>query len=463
MRRAHRHLSVLRSVRALLTLGLAVLIPAWPAEAQAPPLTLRRALEIALAENPLRKAALADQRAAAAGIRDARADLLPHLRLGESFARGNDPVYAFGTKLRQRRFNQDDFDLARLNAPTPINNFNTRIAATWNLFDFGESWLNLARAERLHQAAGRQLARTEQELAFRVVEGYFGLLLSAKQRQVAEEAVHTAQANLERSRARFEAGMVVESDVLSAQVHLASRQQELIRARNAVALARAQLNHELGVPPDSLFEPVEVLAERSLPVPSLEELEARALQQRPDLERVRLEETAQQKSVAMAKAAFGPRINLIAAWEADNPAFLGNGGTHWLGGVQVEFDIFEGGAKHARLAREQALQNRAAALRDRAVNAVRLQVRRAYLDLEAARQQVEVARASVAQAEESLRIIQNRYDAGLTTITDLLRAQEDTQRSQSRYWEAVYRWQTSYAELELATGTLDTTSPLVTP
>jgi outer membrane protein TolC len=432
------------------------------AEAQTP-LTLEQAVEIALEKNPIRRAALAEARAAGAGIGEARADLLPQVDFRESFTRSNDPVYVFGTKLRQRRFTQADFDLSRLNSPTPINDFSTRFTATWSVFDSRESWFRLARAERLHEASERQLERTEQELVFRVVDSYFGLLLAFKQQQVAEEAVRTAEANLERSRARLEAGVVVESDVLSAQVFLATREQELIQARSAVGVARVRLNHELGVAAESVFAPGEVLAERELPLPSLEELESQALEQRPDLQGVKLQEAAQQKSVAMAKAAFGPRVNLIAAWQADNPAFLGNGGSHWLGAVEVEVDLFQGGAKRSRLARERAAEERMVALRALATSAVQLEVRRAYYELEAARKQVEVARTAVTQANESLRIIQNRYESGLATITDLLRAEEDTHRTQSRYWEAVYRWRTSFADLELARGKLNPQSPAVMP
>ena len=421
-----------------LTIGLMILLAPQPVRAQTP-LTLQQAVEIALEKNPTRKVALANQRVAAAGIRKARSDLWPQLTFTESFTRGNDPVYVFGTKLRQRRFTLTDFELARLNTPTPLNNFNTRLGATWNLFDFRESWLGVARAQRLHAAADRQLERAEQELVFRVVEAYFALLLAQKNQQVAQDAVRTAQAILEYSRARFEAGLVVQSDVLSAQVHAASRRQELIRARNDAKVAAARLNHELGVPAESRFDPAEVLAERDLPTTSLEE------------------------GVAMAKAAFGPRVDLFAGWEADNAAFLSNGGTHWLGGVEVEFDLFQGGAKRARLARERALRDRMAALRATATSGVQLEARSAYFDLEAARQQVEVVRAAVAQARESLRIIQDRYQAGLTTITDLLRAEDATNRTQTQYWETVYRLHTSHANLELATGTLNAGSPVVTP
>ena len=73
-----------------------------------------------------------------------------------------------------------------------------------------------------------------------------------------------------------------------------------------------------------------------------------------------------------------------------------------------------------------------------------------YYDVDAARQQIEVARAAIAESQESLRINQDRYDSGFSTISDLLAAEEAARRSQTDYWEAVYRYHTGYANLELA-------------
>ena len=126
---------------------------------------------------------------------------------------------------------------------------------------------------------------------------------------------------MERSQVRFDSGLVVESDLLTAKVRVASRQQELIRARNDLDLAQAQLNTAMGLPLESLFQPAEALAERSLPVPLLQEAEKQALTNRPDLKRIQSEESAQQQSVAMAKSSFGPRVNAFAGWETDNPTF----------------------------------------------------------------------------------------------------------------------------------------------
>jgi outer membrane protein len=454
--RARFALGVL-TVMCLLTAVQAQTVP------EPPPLTLQEAVTVALEKNPLRKVALADTRVASADVRQARSVLMPRLNFSETATRGDDPVYVFGSKLRQQRFSTADFALNQLNTPLPFGNFSTRFAGSWNLFDSFASWHGVNRARQMNEAAARQLERADQEIVFRVVDAYYGALLASKQLEVAEQAAKTAQSIMDRSQVRFDSGLVVESDLLTAKVRMASRQQELIRARNNLDLARAQLSTAMGVPMDTLFQPAEALAERALPVPVLQEVEKQALANRPDLKGIQSQEAAQKQSVAIAKSSFGPRVNAFAGWELDNPTFVaGGGGNNWLGGVEVQFDIFQGGAKRAELSRQRALADRVGAMKQAAGDAIRLEVRRAYYDVDASRQQMEVARAAIAQAQESLRINQDRYDGGLTTITDLLGAEEAARRSQTDYWEAVYRFHTSYANLELASGTLSPQSPVVT-
>jgi outer membrane protein len=428
------------------------------------PLTLQQAIRIALEKNPLRKAAVAEIRVSSADVGEARSFLMPRVTFSETATRGNDPVYVFGSRLRQQRFTADDFSLNRLNTPLPLGNFSTRFGGTWSLFDSFANWHGVSRAKLMNQAAGHQLERTEQEIVFRVVNAYYGTLLATKQMELAEQAVKTSQSILGRSQSRFDSGLVVESDLLTAKVRMAARRQELIRTRNNLDLARAELNTALGVPMDTSLQPAETLAEAMFPVPVLQDVEKLALTNRPDLKRIESEESAQRQSVAIAKSSFGPRLNAFAGWEMDNPTFVaGGGGNNWLGGVEMQIDLFQGGAKRAELARERALQEKVTAMKQVARDGVRLEVRRAYYNLDSARQEVEVARAVIAQAEDSLRINQDRYEGGLTTVTDLLGAEEATRRSQTDYWEAVYRFHTSYASLELASGTLNLQSPVVMP
>jgi len=453
--------------KALLSVALAwVSLGAASAQQDAQPssLTLQQAVNIALEKNPLRKVAMADTKVASAGVRAARSFLMPHLSFSETATRGDDPVYVFGSKLRQQRFTQADFTLNKLNTPLPFGNFSTRFGGTWNLFDSFATWHGINQAKQMNEAAGHQLDRTDQEIVFRVVSSYYDVLLAAKQLEVADQSVKTAQSIMDRSQARFDSGLTVESDLLTAKVRMAARLQEVIRARNTLEVAQAQLNTAMGMPLDSSFQLTGGLAERTFSIPAMPDLEKQALANRPDLKRIASEEAAQRQSVSIAKSSFGPRVNAFAGWEMDNPTFVaGGGGNNWLGGIEVQFDIFQGGAKRAELSKQRALEEKVVAMKQAAGDAVRLEVRRAYYETDADRQQIEVARAAIAQAQESLRINQDRYDSGLTTITDLLGAEDAARCSQTDYWEAVYRFQTSYANLELASGSLNPQSPVVMP
>ena len=465
MRRLSTHLrdarlSILSTTLLLGTFIGVVAVPCWP---QAPiPLTLAQAVSMALEKNPVRKAAMADTRISLAAVRESRAPLLPHIMFSENVTRGNDPVFVFGSKLRQQNFTVADFALNKLNTPTPLTNWSSRFSGRWNLFDGLQSWYGVKRAKFAQQAGDQQLERTDQEMVFQVVQAYYGVLLAQKHLSVSRDGLKTAEATEISSRARVESGLAVQSDLLSAQVATAARKQELIDAQNGLALAQTQLALALGMPSDTEYNLQQNLEDRSLPPAKVQELEAEALARRPDLKRLDLGYEAQAKSITIAKGAFAPRVNVFGSWETDSPSPGWNGGNNWIAGAELQFDLFDGDNKRARLAREKATQQRIAALRDAARDGVRLEVRKAYYEYDAARQQVEVARGAVAQSDESLRINRNRYEGGLTTISDLLRVEEAAHRAQADYWQAVFRVQTSYAGVELATGTLTPSSPVVT-
>lgn len=440
----------------------AIALPLIAVAQNAAPLSLSEAVKMTLANNPMHKAALADTKASAADVREARAPMLPKITFAENFTAGNDPVFVFGTKLRQQIFTIQDFALNQLNRPTPIGNYASRFFGQWNLFDSTQSWKALDRAKYLNFAANEQLNRTDQELVFQTVQAYYGVLLAQKQVQVAEDAVKTVEAIEQESRARVESGLAVDSDMLSAQVQASSRQQELIERRNELALARTRLALAMGAAADAAYQPKEALEERSFPAGDVNQLEKTALEKRPDLKRSEWERNAQDKSVGMAKAAFGPRLNAFGSWQEDSHSVGWTGANNWVAGAELQFDLFAGGGKRAALAREKAMQERAVAGYAGFEDAVRLEVRQAYYQFDAAQQQVKVARGAIAQADESLRIDRNRYEGGLSTVTALLQVEEAAHRAKADYWQAIYRTYASYAGVELATGTLTLDSPAVT-
>ena len=442
------------------TLGFTLAVSAVAQEQE--PLSLPQAVAIALEHNPQHKAAMAETHSAKADVREAQSFFFPRITFSEAAARSNDPVYVFGTRLRQSRFTAADFALNQLNNPKPIGNFATRFGAQWNVFDSFSTTFNARRARALKSAAAERLARADQVILYRVIQSYYSVLFAKRQVELAEHASSTAQAVVDQSRARFEAGTTVESDYLVAQVDVASRQQELVRARNTLALAAAELDVAMGVA-DHNYRLTSELTERTLPAVSLAESDALALRQRSDLKEVTAIARANDAGLQASWGSYGPHINVFASSELNNVSPFSNGSNNWAAGAELQFDLFSGGQKAASVDRARAGVERMQALKQSTEDGIRLDVRRAYYDYDSAQQMLSLTKTAITQAEDGLRIVTNRYRAGMNTITDVLRAEDAARNARTNYWQAIYHYIVSYASVELATGSLNSQSPVVTP
>ncbi|MEJ2007666.1 MAG: TolC family protein [Acidobacteriota bacterium] len=436
------------------------------AQAKAPapsgPVSLEQAVNIALKSNPTIHAASAYAQAARHAIDVAKAGYLPNVNFSEGFTRGNNPVYVFGTLLTQRQFTAANFDLGFLNVPPPLDNFRTQFSASMPLYDFGRTSKRVKGARLQAQGTGDIANRTRQGVIFDVVSAYLNELLAHERVRVAQAAVNMTQADLDRAQARVQQGLAVESDVLSAQAQLAQAKENLIQAQNSVAIGQSSLNVAMGIPEDTQTTTEGKLSEIKVAVGNLTILQGTALKERPDYLAAELQAENAKNSVGLAKKEFLPRIDMMGSWEVDNQTFATRGGNNWVAGATLTFNIFNGGARRARIAESKAYQTRADAMRSHMESVVRLQVREAYLNLNAARQRVEVSQDSAAQAKESLRILRNRYDSGLATIMDVLRAETMQTSAENNHLNAVYDYRLAFAALELATGELGPNSPAVT-
>jgi outer membrane protein TolC len=418
-------------------------------------LSLAEAVKIALEKHPALRAASHQAAAAAAGTDQARAGFLPRVDFSEGFSHSDNPVYAFGALLNQGRFTAADFAVDRLNHPDAISNWRTNIAGSVPLFMGGRTLLGYQQAEIGREAAERGRARVEQEIIFGVVRAYYGILLAREAQTTVEAAVRTAEANLATAEARTEAGVAVASDALAARVRLARLKEEGIAAANQVRLARAGLNDAMGVALDQSFRITASLDLAPLRYDRLEGLDTLAREQRPEYRQAALEEQRLEKEVLRAKGALLPTMHLIGNYEINNHRFSSDGQDSWSVGVVLNVNLFNGGADRARIVEAQANHQRAVALRERLSSAIALEVRDAYLALQTARERVAVAKDAVAHAEESLRIVQDRYEAGLTTIVELLDSETALTAARTNLTRTLYEATVGQARLDLNLGTLD--------
>jgi outer membrane protein len=450
---------LIRTVVAILAFSLSANGQSSPPPPQN--LTLAEAVRVALEKNPTVQAADAYAQAVHEGIAEAKAGRMPRVDFTEGFTRGNNPVYVFGGLLTERQFNAGDFAPNFLNTPPPLDIFHTQFSAALPLYDAGQTGRRIKDAKLNVQGAGEAVKRTRQEVIFNVVKAYTSELLARENVRVGEAAVKAAQSDQERAQAQQEQGQAVPSDLLSAQVQLAQAEEDLLQSQNAADLAHAALNTAMGLSDDADTVIETGLKESSFEAGTLADREQHALTTRPDLREANLGAERAANGSRMARADFLPRLNAFSSWEEDNQTFLTRGGNNWTAGVSLNFNIFDGGSNRARLAAAHYRQTQARAQASQMVAAVKLQVREAYLNLATAQKRVEVSRRAQSEAEESLRIIQNRYEAGLATITDLLQVETAHTNAQKNYLNAEFDYRLSYAALELATGELAADSPAV--
>jgi outer membrane protein TolC len=132
-------------------------------------------------------------------------------------------------------------------------------------------------------------------------------------------------------------------------------------------------------------------------------------------------------------------------------------------GLSLRMNLFNGLGDRARIGEAEA-EARAARAREReAENRVRLEVRRAYLERDAARERLDVAEKAVAQARESHRITQARYEGGLASVTELLRSHNALLQAEVRQMSSIFEARMAALGLELATGTLKRDSEAIRP
>src|ERR1019366_4355015 len=191
------------SLASLLCLGATV-------SAAQEPLSLRQAVDLALGKSPQVTVARAEEKDAGAAASLARTQLMPQLSFTEDISRGDDPVYVFGSRLRQRQFTQADFALNALNRPQPIGNFSTRFSGSWMAFDSFKTQRAIRSADLFKQSTSSSSKAIDQQIVLHVVAAYQQVLYAEREIEVARHEQETAAALLTSVDGRVKAGLAVE-------------------------------------------------------------------------------------------------------------------------------------------------------------------------------------------------------------------------------------------------------------
>jgi len=422
-------------------------------------LTLQQAVARALENNPDLAVDEPGRQAALSEYEAARAGYLPRLDFEQSYLAGDNPVFVFGTLLTQRKFTVENFALPSLNNPSAEDNLQTRATLQQTIWDFGRTRSRREQAQLGVKIADRSHEDHIRQVLFAIFDGYHQASLAREALETAQRALRSAESIESQAKSRVEAGLAVEADLLRSRVYLSTARQQAIQAQGMLEIARAQLNRLMGNPLQDAVGETAPLAAKSIPIPSEEALIAEQKQRRPDYQNLLTELREAELAVSSRQKEYLPLLAGYGQWEMDNPAFNDFGGSNWSAGITLRWNLYAGGGDAAQLqAARHRLEQKRRQIRAME-SAMALEVRRAIIQYRAAEQQVTAAQAGEAQSEEGLRILKNRYDAGLATMTDLLSAETARSGARTNLAEAIYRQRLSYAQIEYTAGILASTSP----
>lgn len=400
-------------------LGYDVLLASGPEEK--PALTLREAVALALERNQQALIARAQVDAMKGRVREVRAQALPQITIYSNAMRLRDPSF-----LNASSFDAIPPDIREGLVPQGSNLFDYSIGVSQPLYTSGKvrTALNLAALE--NKGVATDQTRTEQDIRLNTIRAFYDLLLAEDRLGVSRETIQHRERQLELARSRYRAGVATEVDVLRSQVSLANAQPELIRAENAIRQARSVLNNLLVRPVDFPTQANGQLTFIPWTQPDLQTIVREAMTNRPELQRLKINEQEADMALRLAHAENGLRLDFNAAYgvQARDPSNLTNRDfTRWNFQFNFTFPVFDGGKRSGLVEQALAQQRITRLTRTAQEDIVRLEAQTALDDLERAAKTIEAARLNVQQAERVLEMMQNNYKYGAATTLDVLDSQ----------------------------------------
>jgi outer membrane protein TolC len=416
------------------------------------PLTLSRAVELARGANPTILESRANAEAARQGHREAWVARLPGVEVRQVALKTDSPADAFGLQLMQERFSFPAFTMSDPNEPDPIVNYATEVQATLPLFTGGKLEAGIAQAGRMETAAAAVRDHTESAVSLGVADGYMGVLLAERFLELAEKALDTTTKHVDQAQAFYDAGMMVESDLLQARTQRSRMEENRIVAQNNARLARAGLNRAMGVDQARVFELDANLPEPSSPFATFEDALASAHERRRDLQAIGAKVEAASLGVRMAWGDYLPEIALVGKYSLNDEKIFGDHGTSYALMAMARWKVWNWGQTSFHLARSKSERDAAMESARAYEQQVDFEVRESWQAVEEARARILAAASGVTTAEKALAILEERFGQGVAKMTDILDAETMVNEARARELQARFGLQRSLRALNFAAG-----------
>lgn len=396
-------------------------------------LSLAECIHIALEQNPRTTAAWQAARAAAARVGRAKGEYLPAIGFSAGASRG------------------DAAELDGKDDPGVQKQYDAVLGVRYLLFDGGGRKARVEGATADLLAANFRHSTVLQDLALSVEDAYYNLLAARSFEKVAAETVKQREYQLGLSQARYRVGVVARSDVLKAETQKADEDLALVRAQNAVHVAKGRLARTMGLRVNADFQIADVPEESYSRELENVELLLEESQSRPELKTALAQIQAERAAVRLAQSRYWPAVAFDTAFGWLGRSLLPDQ-KQWTLGLSADLPLLTGFDRTYQLHDAEAGLARAIAERRDLLQGIELEVWTTYWQIIESSQAVEAARRLVTSAEESARVAEGEYKNGTGTIVDLIIAQTAHTAARNGLIQARLHWHTAMAGFERAVG-----------
>jgi len=430
---------------------VAALLGGRPAAA-APVLTLENALRTAAAHQPQLAATQAQTRAAAERVGEARAGYLPRLDAQVQYQRStanfvlaplmvNTPLTKGGYQSRNQLGFQDTVDY-----------YAFGLTASQLIYDFGKTPSAIAQARAAYEASRADAATVSLAVALDVRVAYFGVLAAKELVAVGDDTLRNQKRHVEQIRRFVAVGARPRFDLSSAELNLASAELVVVRARNALAVAKVRMRRVMGLDEATDFDvaapPAGATREEA---ERLEKLVQAAARERQELRRVDAQLRLQAAARRTARAGYLPSLSAVGSFAGG-----GVGGydpsVNWSVGLGLNWNLF-GGLFTLHQVREAEANLAAVTAQRKALSqAIHAEVEEQLLAITDAQRREVVAARAVKTARERLQLAEDRYRSGASAVLDLDDAQVASAGAQAQQVQARYDLSIARARLAHAVG-----------
>ena len=328
----------------------------------------------------------------------------------------------------------------------PFSYFDARAAVSQSVFDWKS--INNVRASAENLKTVQYSYKDARDLVVLAVGfTYLEAIADEARIETAEAQVKTAQALYDQATDQVTAGTSPAIDGLRAKVELQTRQQQLIQAKNNLAIQKLTVARVIGLAPGQEFE----LTDKSLYEPfqgiTVDEALKRAYESRSDFQAAMSDVRAAEFSRKAAVAGYFPSLSFNADY--------GTGGSHPSTATSVyeargtlTIPIFTGGSVHGDVLQASARLEQSRQRLDSLRAQIDADVRTALFNLESSAEQVNVARSNIDLAEQTLAQSRDRFSAGVSDTVEVVQSQEAVASAHEQYISSLYSF--NYAKISLA-------------